>query len=194
MTVIIMVAALLVTEPAPGGERGAEPAKSAEQGGPDDERVLEVSFGNSQLFLDQPILRDNTYTHEAVVPVSSLIGLFEYLATPRLSAVLLVSIPLDTKKVLKDGQVHEETVAGAVGVGVGWCAARFDIFKSSRMELQLGLLGGTTVGSAGGDRLFPLVASRLRFVSREGFAVYLGGAFAFSEETLALIYGVGYQF
>jgi len=55
-------------------------------------------------------------------------------------------------------------------------------------------LAGITLGRQYGDKLFPLVAGRLHFANESGFALDMGGAYAFHKDAAALLYGIGHRF
>jgi hypothetical protein len=73
-------------------------------------------------------------------------------------------------------------------------ALSIEVFAASRLELQLAARAGVTIGSSSGDVVVPLAAGRLHFANQAGFALYLGAAFAFRRDTVALLYGIGHRF
>lgn len=175
-------------KPSPPSD-GASEAESA------DPYRLELSFGNSLLFLDQPLFSTaGGDAARATIPIASVVMIAEGLLTDRLSLFFFLSMPLDTKKTLAAGVIEEEPVANALALGLGYVPARFKLFRHAQVELQLGALFGRTFASHLGDRFFPMLAGRIRFVSRQGFTLYIGEAFAFGEDTLALLYGIGNRF
>jgi hypothetical protein len=157
-------------------------------------QVVEVTFGNAQLFAHQSVLRVSGQPKEQVVPVTSALLMIEWLMRDRLSLLGLFNLPLATQKIFVDGQIREEFNAPSVAAGVRLTAVRLDLFVDSRLELQLATLAGVTLGSRDGDKVFPMVAGRLHFANHAGFALYLGGAFAFKKDTMALLYGIGHRF
>lgn len=156
--------------------------------------VLEVTFGASQLFNRQSIITKNGVVEEQVIPVSAALLMVEWLFHLRLSLLGLFNLPLDTQKVVIDGEAREEFVAPSLGLGVRGSALSVEVFAASRLELQLAALAGVTIGSSSGDVIFPLAAGRLHFHNQSGFALYLGGAYAFRRDTVALLYGIGHRF
>lgn len=192
-TMLLCAASLLLGATSEREEARAAPAE-VDSGGLNGHR-LEISFGNSQLFLDQPLFSsDGDPSQSATIPISSVVMIAEALLTERLSLTLFFSLPLGTKKTLEAGEITEEPVASALALGVGYVPAQFRLFRHSVVQLQLGAFAGRTFTSHLGDRFFPMLAARIRFVSRQGFALYIGQAFAFGEDTLALIYGIGNRF
>jgi len=156
---------------------------------------LEISFGSTQLFISQSIYGNDAQLRQQVVPVTAALFLFEYLFLDRFSAALVFNLPLETQRTLAaDGTVREEYAAPVLMTGVSWAPASFELFKASRLDLQFAAQFGTTLGSELGDRVFPMATSRLHFVSKQGFALYVGASWAFQKETVALIYGIGHRF
>jgi hypothetical protein len=157
-------------------------------------QVIEVTFGAAQLFNRQSIVEENGRLEEQVIPVSSALLMFEWLFHARFSALALFNLPLDTQKTVVDGESRDEFVAPSLSLGVRASALSIEVFAASRLELQLAALAGVSIGSSSGDVVFPLAAGRLHFANQAGFALYLGGAFAFRRDTVALLYGIGHRF
>jgi hypothetical protein len=182
-----------VTPPAQAQPSTACAPASCRPPAPGHEHRLEVTFGSAQLFNHQSTLTAGRI-EEQIVPVTSALFMIEWLLHDRLSVLTLFNLPLTTQKTVVDGMIQEEFVAPSVALGLRVSALRFDVFAGSRLELQLAALGGVTVGSSSGDQVFPLAAGRLHFASSGGFALYLGGAFAFQRDTVAILYGIGHRF
>ena len=160
----------------------------------DQRRRLEVTFGSAQLFNHQSILAEDGRVREQIIPVTSALFMLEWLLHDRVSVLTMFNLPLTTQKTVVDGQAREEFAAPSIALGFRFSALRFDMFAASKLEVQLAALGGLTVGSTTGDQVFPLAAGRLHFSSNAGFALYLGGAFAFQRDTVAILYGIGHRF
>lgn len=174
--------------------RADAPCGPSDMHAPLAEQTLEVTFGSGQLFNRQSIVTKSGRVEEQIIPVSSALLMVEWLFHDRLSLAGLFNLPLNTQKTVSNGMARDEFVAPSVSLGLRWSALRFDVFAASRLELQLAALGGVTIGSSAGDLVFPLAAGRLHFSNREGFALYLGGAFAFRRDTVAIVYGIGHRF
>lgn len=159
-----------------------------------DRHVLELTFGNAQLFFSQSLRTPTGGVDSQVIPVTAGLFMAEWLALSRLSILTLVGIPLETQSTVVDGEVREEYVAPSVALGPRLTLFSFDIFRESALELQVACMAGRTLGSIRGDRYYPLVAGRLHFHTGEGFTLYLGNGYAFAEGTHSLIYGIGHRF
>ena len=156
---------------------------------------LEFSFGSSLFFVEQPLwdrqLQDNNIQ---VMPVSSVLILGEYLFNPRWSFGTMLNIPTTTKRYLVDDVVVEEYSASSVGAGVTYKPIVRSILNDQvSFRLQTGLLVGYGINSSD-YRFFPIAVVRPSLATPKGFSMYLGSAFSFQVETIALIYGVSQLF
>ncbi len=158
------------------------------------DHVLELTFGNAQLFFTQSMLTPSGEIQDKIIPVTAALIMAEWLAHPRVSALSLVALPLEPQATVVDGEVREEYVAPSIALGARFSAFSFDVFRESALELQIATLAGRTMGSLRGDRFYPLIAGRLHFHTGSGFTLYLGNAYAFAEGTHSLLYGIGHRF
>ncbi len=156
----------------------------------DPPRLWEFSFGTSQLFSGQ--LVEDLSIDQELLPTTSALFIGERLIARRWSLVGLFNLPLTPTRRVVDGELRSEFAAPSLAFGATWTPLMWGFMDKSRFEIQLALVGGGVL-KPGGD-IFPLTAVRLRLLQDEGFALYLGAAFAFRVDTLALIYGVGHRF
>ncbi len=150
--------------------------------------LLEISFGTAQIFATPEL---DLATKE-LLPTTSALFIGEWFFWRSVGLVTLLNLPLSTAKSIRNNQVIESFSPPTLAVGLSWAPVSWAFRETSRFEMQLALLGGALLASDG--RLFPLAAFRLRLLQNEGFALYLGAAFAFRVESSALIYGVGHRF
>jgi hypothetical protein len=158
------------------------------------DHVLELTFGNAQLFFTQSMLTPSGEIQDKIIPVTAALIMAEWLAHPRLSILSLVALPLEAQSTVVDGEVREEYVAPSAAAGLRFSLFSFDVFRESALELQASAMVGRTVGSLSGDRFYPLVAGRLHFHTGSGFTLYLGNGYAFAEGTHSVLYGIGHRF
>jgi hypothetical protein len=158
------------------------------------DHVLELTFGNAQLFFTQSMLTPSGEIQDKIIPVTAALIMAEWLAHPRLSVLTLVALPLEAQSTVVDGEVREEYVAPSAAAGARFSVFSFDVFRESVLEVQAAAMVGRTVGSLSGDRFYPLVAGRLHFHTRSGFTLYLGNGYAFAEGTHSVLYGIGHRF
>jgi hypothetical protein len=157
---------------------------------------LEFSFGSSLLFVEQPLLNleKRTIEEERVMPISSVLILGEYLFTPRWSLGTMLNVPTSTKRRVVDGSVIEEHSAVSVGAGITYKPIVKSVFDDrASFRLQMGLLGAYGINSTD-YRFFPVAVLRPSLATPKGTSMYLGTAYSFQTETLALIYGVSQLF
>lgn len=155
---------------------------------------MEFSFGSSLLIREQALLGQEV---TRIVPVGSVLMLAEYLVRPRFSTVGFVNVPTGAARELQDdGSVVEHHAAAAVAAGVAWAPVILPISEQAWFKPQLGAFGGTTIRSTRERAvpLFPLAAIKLNVTTNDGFTMYVGASYAFSENTFAVLYGAGHRF
>lgn len=160
-------------------------------------RRLEVSFGSSLLFVEQAFIKQGfpNQLEERVVPVTSRLLLVEWMWTDRWSSAGMLNVPTTTvRQIDQNGDLFERHSAAAAGLGVAFTPVNVDILTDATFRPQLALMGGRTLNDQDKNVFFPLTVARLMLVSPSGTSLYGGIAYAFQEETLALIYGLGHRF
>lgn len=158
---------------------------------------LELSFGSGLLFVEQAFVIDGqpNQTQERVVPVPSWLLLGEYMWTPRWSTAAMLNVPLSTvRRIDRNGETYEEHSSAAAGLGVAFSPVNLSVFSHSTFRPQVALLAGRTINDLEKNVSFPLLVTRMVLVSPSGTSLYGGVAYAFQEETLAVIYGIGHRF
>ena len=157
---------------------------------------LELSFGAALLFADQPLLgSDEEAAEERMVAVTSVMMLGEYLVSERFSLGAALTVPTSTRRRVVKNEIVEDHAPASLALGVGFKPVVVPILEErSVFQLQLGLLGGRTIRSTRGDQFFPLLLARPAITTPSGYSMYLGAAFAFQLDTLALIYGMSQRF
>lgn len=155
---------------------------------------MEFSFGSSLLIREQA-LQGQDITR--IVPVGSVLMLAEYLVKPRFSAAAFVNIPTGTaREFAEDGSVVEHHAAAALAGGVALAPLVLPISEQAWFKPQVGAFVGTTIRSTRERQVpvFPLAAVKLNITTNDGFTMYVGGSYAFAENTFAVLYGAGHRF
>ena len=157
-------------------------------------QILEISFGQSQLFIEptQRQLESNSTVER--LPTTSALFLAEWLFSEQMSLMGAFTLPLNTQQILIDGELYHEKAAPTASLGLRWSMLTLDVRKDTRFELQLAGLVGTSIGSQLGDLIFPTLGSRLVLLRLDGFGLYVGSTWSFRRDTFALIYGIGHRF
>lgn len=173
-------------------ETAEQTIESSAPNGNDEIPLIEVSFGNSQLFSGS---LNEAVTGElgSYVPARSSLFLIEILRV-RWSGICAINIPLSGQPTLSDGVLTEMPIAPSMSLGFRWSAVVVPLGKRAVVEAQVAAMAGRSVGSTQGDIFFPLFGGRLHVSRPNGFTMYLGSMFTLKRETLALIYGVGNKF
>lgn len=156
---------------------------------------VEVSFGSSLLYLEQPLLTKplSPFTNK-VVPLRSVLMLGEWLAMETVSVLMLVSIPIDANKTVQDDVVVEEFLGGTLALGGTWTPAIWRPWRRAAVKTQFGALLARRFASTAGDNFYPLAIIRVHVASPRGLSMYVGITFDVIANDLALLYGLGQRF
>jgi hypothetical protein len=148
------------------------------------------------LFVQQPLLSPSPcLADQRILPIPSVLLLGEYFVHPSFTLGSMLNVPTSTRRRLVDGEVLEDHAAMTVAIGPTHRAIHHPILQDrATFGFQYGLLAGRTVNSTRGDQFFPLVFVRPSISTPENFSMYLGLAYAFRTDTLAMLYGVGQRF
>ncbi len=159
------------------------------------EQIIEISFGSSLLYLNQPILTEpfSTATYRRV-PLRSMLMLGEWLARETVTVMLLVGIPLDTNKTKKEGVVVDEYLGGTIALGATWTPFIWRPWKRADAKTQLGMLLARRFASTAGDSFFPLGIVRVHVASPKGVSMYLGITYDAVASDMTVLYGIGQRF
>lgn len=154
----------------------------------DEDPLLSVSIGQSQLFAPSTLEADI----KQLVPTQSVMFLLEWYLPYALRAVSAFNLP--TRPILRfvDGELVQEFAPSSLSAGVAWAPLSIKFQERRAVEFELGVLGGMTFERR--PAFFPLVAGRVLLLHKSDLALYVGGAFAARRSTTALLYGVGYRF
>jgi hypothetical protein len=157
---------------------------------------IEISFGSSLLFIEQPLISQGfCLDNQRTVPIPSVLLLGEYFLRERLTLGVMLNIPTSPRRLLVDDELIEEHAAVTAALGLTHRPVQHLIWEDQAiLVFQYGVLGGRSIRSSRGDQYFPLVFVRPSIGTPGGFSMYLGTAYAFRNDTLALLYGVGQQF
>jgi hypothetical protein len=167
-------------------------AHASEDGSPS----VEISFGSSLLFVEQPLqLPDDCVESDHYLPVPSVLILGEYFLGPRFTLGSFLNIPTSSRRRLVDGEIIDEPTSTVVALGVTHRPVEVPILDDeAAFGLQYGILAGRQLTPSREHEVFPMVFTRPSISTPEGFSMYLGVAYAFRNETLAVLYGVGQRF
>lgn len=157
---------------------------------------IEISFGNSVLFLDQGVVDNSQTVKKRTVPVSSYLFIFEWRIFNFLEMTAAWNLPKETVKRVEDGKVSEKYVCPSYGAGIMYIPYTFTIFGSSYLEPQFGLSVFRTYKSISrkGDYNFPLSVFRISLAAASNTSIYAGISQAPAKDTTAFIFGIGQRF
>jgi hypothetical protein len=155
---------------------------------------FEFSFGSAELFSNQSVTDPAGIVRQRVIPITALNVMGEYLFHPRLAVMTQFLLPLEPESTLTDGELTLAYVPPALSGGLRATAFYVEAIENAILEGQFLALAGSTIGDLDGDAFYPTLGWRLHMRDLRGFTLYLGGSFAFRQNTTGLLYGVGHRF
>jgi hypothetical protein len=157
---------------------------------------LELSFGNSLLFLDQGYVGDSGQTEKKTLPVSSYLFLSEYRISRLFSFAGAWNIPITTVKRVKGTSITEKYVAPAYGFGPTCRIVTINLWSQTYLEPEVAMLLFRTYHSASskGNIFYPVSVFKLNIFRESGMNIYAGVSQAPAKNTTAFIYGIGQRF
>jgi hypothetical protein len=157
---------------------------------------LELSFGQSILFLDQGYVGDSGQTEKKTLPVPSYLFLTEWRCSRLFSVAGAWNVPTSTVKRVKDSSISEKYVAPAFGIGPTCTLISVDLWSKAHLEPEVAMLVFRTYNSASkdGNIFYPVGVIKMNLISVSGMNFYIGVSQAPAKNTTAFIYGIGQRF
>jgi hypothetical protein len=158
-------------------------------------RRLELSFSSAEKFYNQSVYDPTGFITRRAIPVSTLRPTGEWLfAQQRASLFLALDLPLEPRVELREDELIQTYVSPSVLSGLRLALFSLDVLEETKLEMQLEGSLGWLLAPKEVNRLFPSAGWRLHVRDVNGFTLFVGLAFEFRLNSLALIYGVGHRF
>jgi len=157
-----------------------------------DERQFEVSFGTSQMLVDEIDRRDLKNKSKVVLPTTGALFIAEYLWSESWGSLFVLNLPLVTQKFVVNGELIEEAAATTYMIGQRYSPYQWNITNTAVLAPQIALL----ISAIQGDKwqISPSVAGRLHVYKETGFSMYLGSTVTYGIKGYVLFYGIGQKF
>lgn len=188
MRALVFIVAVLGMTPAFATDEASAEAEEAPAAEPRRVPRFEISLGDSTLFKPAAAFEDVG----SVIPTSSFLFMGEYFFTYAWRAIAVVNLPISTEQVLVNGDLVLTKASPTFALGVNFSPWGVDFAEVRRFEIHIAAMGGMQINA--NPDFFPLLAARLYLLHGEDIGLYVGSAFAFRLDTLALIWGLGYRF
>lgn len=166
-------------------------AKASEPDSLKKNKLFELSFGQSMLFISSSKL-DSIKSKEAIVmPTSAILFFIELRPQKRMRVPVFFNLPTESKQFLVNGVLVNEKASPTFGVGLEFKVVKIKIDSKSSLDLELGPLASFVLDKGGDVRFAPIVAGRLRVMRGENFVMYIGGSYSIGIDAFGLLYGTG---
>lgn len=164
------------------------------QGIPTIWKKIELSFGQSVLFIPENKIEEIRNEEAIVLPTNSILFFAELRPLKKLRFPVYVNLPTESKQFLVDSVLIHERANTTGGFGAQYECFRIQISDVTRAELELGALSNMTISKRNRLRILPLFAGRIRLVKNDSFVMYIGSSYSFGIKSWALVYGTGFIF
>lgn len=157
-------------------------------------KLLELSFGQSLLFISEGKAIELHREEAIVIPTSSVLFFVEFRPLKKIRLPVYANIPTESKQFIADSILINEKVNPDFGFGVQVKVLNLAIDNTTKIEFETGVLANFIFPKKSNVRLSPVLAGRFRFIKQDNFVMYIGPTYAIGIQTWGLIFGTGYIF
>ena len=136
------------------------------------EKNVEISFGTSQMLVDEVERAELKNTKKVVLPTTGAVFIAEYLWSEKWGSLFVFNLPLVTQKFIVDGNLIEEAAAETFMLGQRYTPMRWRVTKTAVLSPQVSVLVSTIMGN--NIQVSPSFAGRMHITDESGFSMYLG--------------------
>jgi hypothetical protein len=157
-------------------------------------QLLEMSFGQSMLFISNSKLLNVRKKEAIVIPTSAILFFIEFRPQKKIRIPVFFNLPTETKQFLINNQIVFERASPTFGVGIEYKLFQIKIDSKSRLDFEIGPLASFLVDNRNTLRLVPIIAGRLRLMRGENFVMYIGASYSIGIDSWGILYGTGTVF
>ncbi|MBC7865208.1 MAG: hypothetical protein IAF38_19695 [Bacteroidia bacterium] len=157
-------------------------------------KLFELSFGQSMLFISNSKVVDLHAKEALVVPTSSILFFIELRPQKKMRVPVFFNLPTETKQFLVNGQLVNERASPTFGAGLTFRLFKIKFDDKSKLDFEIGPLASFLMDTKKHVRFAPIVACRLRIMRGENFVMYIGSSYSVGINTWGLLYGTGTVF
>lgn len=157
-----------------------------------DARTFEISFGTSQLLVDDVDRADLKDRKKVVLPTTGALFIAEYFWNDSWGSLFAFNMPLVTQKFIVNNELIEETASESYLIGQRYTPIRWHVTKTAIISPQFGAFFSVILG--GNPQVSPSLGGRLNITDDAGFDMYLGSVVTYGIKGYVLFYGIGHQF
>lgn len=156
--------------------------------------VLELSFGQSLLFISNSRQFDIRNSAAIIVPTSAILFFGELRPEKRLSIPVFLNIATESKQFLIDGALVSEKASPTFGTGISFKPLLFNMGDETRCAVEVAPLASFVFDKRNQIRVAPVIASRLRLIRGKYFTMYCGLSYSIGIDAFGILYGTGSLF
>lgn len=157
-------------------------------------KLLELSFGQSLLFISDSKVNDIHAEEAVVIPTSNILFFAEIRPLKKFRLPIYANIPTESKQFIVDSILVNEKANPDFGIGFQYLLGNIGIDYKTQVQFEGGVLANFIFPKKSQTRLSPVLAGRVRFIKQKDFVMYIGPTYAIGIQTWGLIFGTGYIF
>lgn len=157
-------------------------------------KLLELSFGQSLLFISDSKVNDIHAEEAVVIPTSNILFFAEFRPLKKFRLPIYANIPTESKQFIVDSVLVNEKANPDFGLGFQYLISNINIDSKTQVQFEAGALANFIFPKNSKTRLSPVLAGRVRFIKQKDFVMYIGPTYAIGIQTWGLIFGTGYIF
>ena len=159
-----------------------------------DKKILELSFGQSLLFISDSKLQTIQTNQAIVVPTSAILFFVEFRPQKKIRVPVFLNVPTESKQFIVNGQLTNEPSKPVFGFGLEFKTFQLQLDKSSKLELEAGPLASFLATKNKSELFAPIIAGRIRLIRGENFVMYAGSTYSIGINSFGLVFGTGTMF
>jgi hypothetical protein len=163
----------------------------------DKEKLFELSFGQSMIFMSYEKTLDIWNSQEIGLPTSAMLFIAEVFPEKRFRIPLFFNVPTEAKQYVIDNQLVNVRAAPTFGIGVEYKVFQITLDKKTYVEWEAGPLASVLINKKQKEldlRFAPVIANRFRIVRNRDFVMYFGTTYSIGINAWGILYGTGYIF
>ncbi len=159
-----------------------------------EERLFELSFGQSIFFISESKVVDIRNEAAVVIPTSAILFYTELRPERKLRMPVFLNLPTESKQFLIDSIVVNEKSSATFGIGLEYRLGKIPVSTGTLMEFEAGAVANSAISKDNKLLVAPVVTGRMKLIKNRNFVMYLGGIYSVGVDTWGLIYGTGFMF
>lgn len=154
-------------------------------------KMFELSFGQSMLFISDSKVVDIHNSEAVVIPTNAILFFAEIRPKKICRIPVFFNLPTESKQFLVNNQLVNERASPTFGTGIEFRLFQIKIDSRSAIDMEVGPLASFLLDRKSNIRVVPVIAGRIRIMRGENFVMYIGASYSVGINTWGLLYGTG---